>query len=249
MSATVTSTFPASARSPSVRLSRYVLLCLLFLSLQRPTQAPAATNSELIPGSRIVFPYYDIRSGISTFLVFTNVGLGPAPLHLEFYDPSGLRRDSSLALSSGDVDLLDVAAVLPPEADGTFQQGFVDVVTFDGNALLGTAVIVNGLEDWGIIYHGAAARRTPGGPLPFEPYPTRLFLPAFVTPGALGESSVTDGLLVVAAPYPTLPGGELPDPSLQADVRVFLDTEPPWTLASVEMSALAGSPAPTFTSH
>lgn len=245
----MTSTSRAPVLARAIRLSRYVLLCLLFLCLPRPTPALAATNSELIPGSRIVFPYYDIRPGTSTFLVFTNVGLSPATLHLEFYDSSGLRRDSSLSLSAGDVDLLDVAAVLQPEADGLFRQGFVDVATFAGDALLGTALIVNGLEDWAILYPGAAARRTPGGPLPFEPYPARLFLPAFVTPGALSEGSVADGLLVVAAPHPTQPGGELPDPSLQADIRVSLDTEPPWTLASATTQAPTGSPEPIVTGH
>ncbi len=226
-----------------------VIVWLSSVSLQKPAQALAATNSELIPGSRIVFPYYDLRDGISTFLTFTNVGPGSATLHLEFYDTSCLRRDSSLHLSAGDTDLLDVAAILQPEADGLFRQGFVDVVTFAGDALLGTAIIVNGPEDWGIVYHGAAARRLPGGPLPFEPYPSRLFLPAFLTQGSLGDGNLSDGLLVVAAPHPTQPGGELPEPSLQPTIRVFLDQEPAFQLTTISGSVEEGLPTATSTGH
>jgi hypothetical protein len=228
---------------------RLLLLWLLALGLQNPAQALAATNSELIPGSRIVFPYYDLRDGISTFLTFTNVSSGSATLHLEFYDASCLRRDSSLHLSAGDTDLLDIGAILQPGADGLFRQGFVDVVTFSGDALLGTAVIVNGLQDWGIVYHGAATRRLPGGPLPFEPYPSRLFLPAFLTQGSLGSGHLSDGLLVVAAPHPTQPGGELPDPSLQPTIRVFLDQEPAFQLTTIGGNVEEGLSTATSTGH
>lgn len=226
-----------------------VIVWLLSVSLQHPAQALAATNSELIPGSRIVFPYYDLREGISTFLSVTNVGLGSATLHLEFYDASCLRRDSSLDLSAGDADLLDIGAILQPGADGLFRQGFVDVVTFAGDVLLGTAIIVNGSEDWGIVYHGASARRLSSGPLPFEPYPSRLFLPAFLTQGDLGDGMLSDGLLVVAAPHPTQPGGELPDPSLQSTIRVFLDQEPAFQLATIGERAEEGMPTATSTGH
>jgi len=226
-----------------------VIVWLLSVSLQNPAQALAATNSELIPGSRIVFPYYDLREGISTFLTFTNVSSGSATLHLEFYDASCLRRDSSLHLSAGDTDLLDVGAILQPGADGLFRQGFVDVVTFAGDALLGTAIIVNGPEDWGIVYHGAAARRLSSGPLPFEPYPSRLFLPAFLTQGSLGSGHLSDGLLVVAAPHPTQPGGELPDPSLQPTIRVFLDQEPAFQLTTIGGNVEEGLSTATSTGH
>lgn len=226
-----------------------VIVWLLSVCLQNPAQALAATNSELIPGSRIVFPYYDLREGISTFLIFTNVGSESAALHLEFYDTSCLRRDSSLHLSAGDIDLLDIAAILQPEADGMFRQGFVDVVTFAGDVLLGTAVIVNGSEDWGIVYQGAAARRLPSGPLPFELYPSRLFLPAFLTQGSLGDGNLSDGLLVVVAPHPTQPGGELPDPSLQPTIQVFLDQEPAFQPTMIGESVEEGLPTATSTSH
>jgi hypothetical protein len=226
-----------------------VIVWLFSICLQNPAQALAATNSELIPGSRIVFPYYDLREGISTFLIFTNVSLGSAALHLEFYDAGCLRRDSSLHLSAGDTDLLDVGAILQVEADGLFRQGFVDVVTFAGNVLLGTAVIVNGLENWGIVYHGAAARRLPGGPLPFEPYPSRLFLPVFLTQGSRGDGNLSDGLLVVAAPHPTQPGGELPDPSLQPTIRVFLDQEPAFQPTTIGGRVEEGLPTAMSTGH
>ncbi|MBI2902334.1 MAG: hypothetical protein HYY12_01925 [Candidatus Methylomirabilis oxyfera] len=198
-------------------------LVILFLCLFPMRAAAAGANSELVPGSRIVFPYYDLRPGSATFLIFTNVGPESTSVRMEFYDMTCIRRDSSISLSAGDVDLLDLSSALPSEPSGTFQQGFVDAVAND-DVLMGTALIVNVTQDWAILYHGAAARRRVGAVTPFEPYPSRLFLPAFLTPGSLGEAGFTDGLLVLAAPHPTQPGGELPAQPIQASFEIFLKT-------------------------
>jgi hypothetical protein len=187
-----------------------------------PPPGDAATNQELVPGSRLVFPYYDLRPGFLTFLFFTNVSRHlSASVQLEFYDVSCARRDSGLDLTPTDVDLLDLGSVLGRDPSGAFQQGFVDAFTSDGDFLLGMAFIVNAVADVAIAYPAAPARRVSGGTLPFEPYPTRLFLPAFVTPGQLGQSTTTDGLLILAAPHPTTPGAALPEQPIQASVSLI----------------------------
>ena len=40
-------------------------------------------TAELIPGSRIVFPYYDLRPGFATFLFLTNISSPPVSVALE----------------------------------------------------------------------------------------------------------------------------------------------------------------------
>ena len=218
----------------------YLLVPLLFCLVPTP-QGIAATNSELVPGSRIVFPYYDLRPGFATFLLFTNVSLDPTSVQLEFYDVTCVRQDSSLSLSGADIDLLDLASLLGSNPSGTFRQGFVDAVA-GGDVLMGTALIVNMVEDWGILYHGAAARRRPGGATPFEPYPSRLFLPGFLTPGSLGAAGFTDGLLVLAAPHPTQPGGALSEQPIRAAFQIFLKREETAPRGAFQSFAADGSP-------
>ncbi|PWB47438.1 MAG: hypothetical protein C3F12_05570 [Candidatus Methylomirabilota bacterium] len=191
--------------------------------------ADAATNTELVPGSRIVFPYYDLRPGFATLLFLTNTGSTPASAALEFYDATCARQDTVMGLSTGDIDPLDLSQVISGTAFGSFLQGFIDVAA-GADVLIGTALVVNMVDDWAIAYNGATARRQTGGVTPFEPYPTGLFLPAFLTSGQLGGGVLADGLLIVAAPHPTVPGGELPDSPLQdkpiqASVEVFLQQE------------------------
>jgi hypothetical protein len=103
-------------------------------------------------------------------------------------------------------------------------QGFVDV-TADADVLLGTAVVVNMADDWAIAYNGASARRLTEGTTPFELYPTGLFLPAFLTTGQLGGGVLADGLLIVAAPHPTVPGAKLPAEPIRASAEILLRQE------------------------
>jgi hypothetical protein len=60
---------------------------------------------------------------------------------------------------------------------------------------------------------------------------------------------LSDGLLVVAAPHPTQPGGELPDPSLQPTIRVFLDQEPAFQLTTFGGRVKEGPQAATSSGH
>jgi len=197
---------------------------LIIASSALSPAADAATNAELVPGSRIVFPYYDLRPEYTTLLFLTNTSSSPVSVALEFYDASCARQDATVGLSAGDINLIDPRQVISATAFGSFLQGFIDVTT-GADALIGTAVIVNVAADWAIAYNGAPARRQTDGITPFEPYPTRLFLPAFLTGGQLGNGDLTDGLLIVAAPHPTLPGAELPDKPVQASAEVFLEQE------------------------
>lgn len=185
----------------------------------------AATNSELVPGSRIVFPYYDLRPGFSTFLFLTNVSTTPVSVNLEFYDASCDRLDTRIELSGRDVDALDLADMISADPSGNFRQGFVDVTT-GADVLIGTAVVANTTDDWAIAYNGASARRQEGGATPFEPYPTDLVLPAFLTPGHIGGGVLADGLLIVAAPHPTRPGGKLSDTPIRTSAEILLRDEP-----------------------
>ncbi|HWR20752.1 MAG TPA: hypothetical protein VN444_02690 [Verrucomicrobiae bacterium] len=184
----------------------------------------AATNAELVPGSRIVFPYYDLRPGFATFLYLTNVSSTPVSVALEFYNTSCSRQDAHIDLSAHDIDSLDLSEMISGNASESFLQGFVDVTT-SADVLIGTAVVVNMADDWAIVYNGAPARRLAAGITPFEPYPAGLFLPAFLTPGQLGGSVLADGLLIVAAPNPTRPGGKLPNTPIRASAEILLRQE------------------------
>ncbi|HLC02153.1 MAG TPA: hypothetical protein VJK02_03890 [Anaerolineales bacterium] len=214
-------------RIPHLRMVVTMLLVCATLA----TEAFAATNSELVPGSRLVFPYFDLRPGFGTLLIITNIGPAAATVTLEFYDTACARQNAILGLSAGDTDLIDLSRVVSPNLTGSFQQGFVDAVTND-DVLLGSAVVSNGGDDWAVAYPAAPARRLSSGTTPFQPYPTRLFLPAFLTPGSLGSGGVVDGLLVLAAPHPTRPGAELPPQPIQPAFQVFRDKDTRNTSAS-----------------
>jgi hypothetical protein len=187
-----------------------------------------AFNQELKPGSRLIFPYYDFRPGSTTLMFFTNVGQRAASVQLEMYDQSCIRRDANLSLSAGDLDLLDLHGVFGEDPEGTFRQGFLDAFTVNGDVLLGEALVVNATADWAISYPAAPTQQVPGSvlALTLEPYPTRLLLPAFLTPGSVGPSDVTDGLLILAAPHPTTPGADLQKLPIQAAITLlFADGE------------------------
>lgn len=184
----------------------------------------AATNAELVPGSRIVFPYYDLRPGFATFLYLTNVSTTPVTVNLEFYDTSCARQDTHINLSGRDIDALDLSEMISGNAFESFLQGFVDV-TADADVLIGTAVVANIADDWAIVYNGAPARRLTDGTTPYEPYPTGLVLPVFLTQGQLEGGVLTDGLLILAAPNPTRPGGKLSETPIRASAEILLRHE------------------------
>lgn len=201
-----------------------VILFGVIISFAFSPTVGAATNAELVPGSRIVFPYYDLRPGFATFLFLTNISPTPVSVALEFYDRSCRRQGASISLSGHDIDSLDLSGMISGSTSGEFLQGFIDVTT-SADVLIGTAVVVNMDDDWAISYNGAPARRLANGTTPFEPYPTGLLLPAFLTPGHIGGGTLADGLLIVAAPHPSSPGDNLPDTPIRASARIFLRQE------------------------
>lgn len=186
----------------------------------------AATNAELVPGSRIVFPYYDLRPGFSTLLFLTNVSTAPVSVNVEFYDTSCASQGTNIELSGHDIDSLDLTDMIAADSSGRFRQGFVDVST-TADVLLGTALITNVEDDWAIAYNGASARQLSGGTTPFEPYPSGLILPAFLTPGHIGGGVMADGMLVIAAPNRTGAGGKLPDEPIHASAEILLRQDRP----------------------
>lgn len=180
----------------------------------------APINRELTPGARLVFPYYDIRPGTETFLLLTNVGALPAGVQVSFYSHDCSQTDTRVSLSGHDIDLVDVRAILGPDPGAAALQGFVDVVTGTGDVLLGTAVIVNALQDWTVVYPAAASQQLVEGDAPYREFPTKLFVPALLTQGALGSDTVVDGLLILAAPNPAIPGGPIPEQPIQTTLII-----------------------------
>ena len=191
--------------------------CVCLLAIVVAPASPGWANSELRPAARLVFPYYDIRPGTNTILLVTNVSHVPTTAQLTFYDVSCLKTGFNVLLSGKDIAALDLSRLLGDRAPEAFKQGFVDLVAGQ-NSLVGAATIWNLLEDWAIGYHPAAAQRL-SGPVPFETFPTRLALPGFFT-GVEGARRL-DGLLILLAPNPTLPGGPIGDEAVQAEFDVF----------------------------
>lgn len=200
-------------------IARFSLVALVILVSRDGATSETPINRELTPGARLVFPYYDIRAGTGTFLLFTNVGAPPAGIQVTFYGRDCTSSSGSLSLSGGDIDLVDVGALLGPGSGDALGQGFVDAVT-DADVLLGMAVIVDVLQDWMVVLPAAPAQRLEGGGAAFRQFPSRLLLPAFLTPGTVGSDPLVDGLLILAAPNPTLPGGPIPDRPIQASLII-----------------------------
>ena len=149
------------------RSATIVTLFGFVIALALSSAVDAATNAELVPGSRIVFPYYDLRPGYTTFLLLANTGSTSVSVALEFYYTSCARQDTGTGLSAGDIDLIDMRQVISGNASGSVLQGFVDV-TASADVLIGTAVVVNMAADWAIAYNGAPARRQAVGMTPFD---------------------------------------------------------------------------------
>lgn len=141
----------------------------------------AGANTELVPGTRIVFPFFDISTGHSTFLLLHSTGGGStATVQLALYGQGAGRQDFFLTLTSGDVDQFDVglqvpggAAAFPGVAGNTSQtdvagRGWVDAFVvasastssnvIQRNVLAGSAIVVNLAEDFAFAYPGAASQ-------------------------------------------------------------------------------------------
>lgn len=78
-------------------------------------QTPTWANTELVPGSRLVFPYLDVSSGRETFVFITNAGDAfddledPVDVHLEFYNQACSKTDKAIELTAKDVDVIVVS--------------------------------------------------------------------------------------------------------------------------------------------
>jgi hypothetical protein len=88
----------------------------------------AVANTELVPASRLLVPFFDISSGRDTFLVLVNASrnvrldgttfacgpgatgvCGPYGVHLEFYGQTCQVINTSTFLTPGDIDQFDLA--------------------------------------------------------------------------------------------------------------------------------------------
>jgi len=88
----------------------------------------ASANTELVPASRLVVPFFDISSGRDTFLLLVNASriirldgttfpcstggtgvCGPYGVHLEYYGQSCATINESTFLTPGDIDQFDLA--------------------------------------------------------------------------------------------------------------------------------------------
>ncbi len=104
-------------------LFRGTFVTLAALALVFGMMAPAFANTNLVPASRLVAPFFDISSGRDTFYLFTNVSgnvnltgasfnasptLGPWGVHLEHYGQSCDRIDETDSLTPFDIDQFDL---------------------------------------------------------------------------------------------------------------------------------------------
>jgi hypothetical protein len=88
----------------------------------------AVANTELVPASRLLVPFFDISSGRDTFLILVNASrnvrldgttfscaaggtgvCGPFGVHLEFYGQTCQVINTSTFLTPGDIDQFDLA--------------------------------------------------------------------------------------------------------------------------------------------
>lgn len=109
-------------------------------------QTPAWANTELVPGSRLVFPYLDVSSGRETFVFITNAGEAfgtpgtsnpedPLDVHLEFYSQTCSKTDKAIELTHKDLDVI-VVSDSPGQpffvaGSGTAQQAFAGIGWLD----------------------------------------------------------------------------------------------------------------------
>jgi hypothetical protein len=138
----------------------------------------ASANTELVPASRLVAPYWDVTANRSTLFLLTNasksVDLLTVPtgaqaargVHVEFYDKTCVRQDLVVDLSAGDVDQLDLKVLGTPALVSNVGWADIDVRLGDGqrdkdsiqcNVLLGVVVNADSAGDFAIAYPMASS--------------------------------------------------------------------------------------------
>ncbi len=168
-----------------MKVARYLMLVLLATAVVAGTVAPASANTEMVPGSRLVYPYLDISTGRETFMCITNSGSIHAPLHVEFYKQNCEKTDRRIDLTPKDLACIQVTtqvnqAFLAGVANNPAQQniagiGWADVdvrlgtgcttasnlagcPSVEYNGLMGMSIILDALEDWALAYPAAASQ-------------------------------------------------------------------------------------------
>jgi len=166
-------------------VARYLMFALLATAAVAWTVAPALANTELVPGSRLVYPYLDISTGRETFMCITNSGTIHAPVHIEFYKQNCEKTDRRIDLTRKDLACVQVStqvnqAFLAGVSGNPAQQnvagiGWADVdvrlgtncSTFanlagcpsvEYNGLMGMAIMLDVVEDWALAYPAAASQ-------------------------------------------------------------------------------------------
>jgi hypothetical protein len=163
--------------------ARKVALVLLATALAVAGMvAPALANTELIPGSRLIWPYIDIQSGRETFLLITNSGFSAPSVHIEFYAQNCDQTDRPVFLTSHDIAAIqvskavsagffkavsgnaaqqNVAGIGYADADVRFPCGSSSLISCAGveyNGLMGIGVILDIPGNFAFAYPAAASQ-------------------------------------------------------------------------------------------
>lgn len=157
-----------------------VAFVLVVMGLAVVLTTGAGANTELVPGSRVVFPFFDFSTGNSTFLLLNNTGGASLTVQLAIYGQGSGKQDFFLTLTGGDTDQFDFgvqvgggASTFPGISGNTSQtnvagRGWVDAFVvasastssnvIQRNALAGSGIIVNIPGDFAFAYPGAASQ-------------------------------------------------------------------------------------------
>jgi hypothetical protein len=165
---------PYRRRQEKMRnVTRWLLAGALTLTPLAGVVGTASANTELVPAARLVAPYWDVRGGVDTFLMLTNVSghdlqTPNEGIHLEFYDKTCARVNETIDLSAGDIDQLQLT--VKPLLKGVLASdfGWVDIDVRDDDAaqndpslelnyLVGTVIVVDAAKDFAIAYPMASS--------------------------------------------------------------------------------------------
>ncbi len=149
-------------------LFRGILVTLAAVVVLAAMTAPALANTELVPASRLIAPFFDITSGRATFYLLTNVssslhlncetpgnGFGPFGVHLEHYGQGCNRVNEPDCLTPLDIDQFDLTVnsivrsntgagqALGPVTPSATQSGLAGRGWTDIDTRFGTAVLTS----------------------------------------------------------------------------------------------------------